>query len=200
MYPETLIKTLQNKKSDLIIPSSLDDDDSSSTCGDFSCPICWEAYAEGDRVCWSKNSQCNHVFHIDCIERWLMKQHDHCPCCRLNYLAQEEFDSAAESSTLEESTEHHFPYNPNISAESSLADILREMYRVTSSAVRTQSGLVISSNRRSNNSTTSTSGANNDTRTGSSSPRRRDVEESPSLALLALERSTSDIESGRMEI
>ena len=196
MYPETLIKTLQKKKSDLIIPSSLDGDDSSSTCGDFSCPICWEAYAEGDRVCWSKNSQCNHMFHIDCIERWLMKQHDHCPCCRLNYLAQEELDSA-ESATLEESTEHHFPYNPNISAESSLADILREMYRMTSSAVRTQSGVVNSNSRHSNNSTNS--GNNNDT-TGSSSPIRRDTEESPSLALLALERSTSDIESGRIEI
>lgn len=191
MYPESLIKTLQNTKSDLIIPACPDDDDSSSTCGDFSCPICWETYAEGDRVCWSKNSQCNHVFHIDCIEQWLMKQHDHCPCCRLNYLAQEEVDSAASA------TEHHFPYNPNISAESSLADILREMYRMTSSAVRSSGDQFSTQGGHNNNS--ANNGANNDT-AESSSPRRRHVEESPSLALLALERSSGDIESGRTEI
>lgn len=57
-----------------------DDDDDKPTC-----TICFNPYEAGDEICWSNNPQCNHMFHKDCIEEWLLR-HDECPCCRLNYL------------------------------------------------------------------------------------------------------------------
>ena len=49
------------------------------------CAICLNVYQEGDTICWSRNSECDHVFHHECIEEWLL-QHDDCPCCRSVYL------------------------------------------------------------------------------------------------------------------
>jgi len=49
------------------------------------CTICFNVYEAGDEICWSNNPQCNHMFHKDCIEEWLLR-HDECPCCRLNYM------------------------------------------------------------------------------------------------------------------
>ncbi len=50
-----------------------------------SCPICLEKYEVGDEIAWSKNDQCLHAFHLDCILDWLM-DHDQCPLCREGYL------------------------------------------------------------------------------------------------------------------
>ena len=50
-----------------------------------SCPICLEEYKVGDEIAWSKNDQCPHAFHLDCIMDWLM-DHDECPLCRGDYL------------------------------------------------------------------------------------------------------------------
>lgn len=49
------------------------------------CPICWEGYKVGEKVCWSKNKQCSHAFHFDCMVTWLV-DHDYCPLCRSPYL------------------------------------------------------------------------------------------------------------------
>lgn len=51
----------------------------------MTCPICLNEFSEGDIICWSHNPSCNHTFHMDCIEHWLLK-HDRCPCCRNDYL------------------------------------------------------------------------------------------------------------------
>ena len=44
------------------------------------CAICLDNFWEGDEVCSSPNTDCNHVFHYDCIYQWLLK-HDECPYC-----------------------------------------------------------------------------------------------------------------------
>ncbi len=49
------------------------------------CPICMESYTDGDDIAWSYNEACTHVFHRECIVRWLMKNDD-CPMCRSPYI------------------------------------------------------------------------------------------------------------------
>jgi hypothetical protein len=47
------------------------------------CPICLEAISEGHLVSWSQRlPNCRHVFHKDCIQKWLDSSHYGCPCCR----------------------------------------------------------------------------------------------------------------------
>ena len=50
------------------------------------CSICLNDYTEGDILCWSQNSECQHAFHKDCAMEWLM-QSTKCPLCRSNYLS-----------------------------------------------------------------------------------------------------------------
>lgn len=50
------------------------------------CPICLGEYEEGDILCWSQNSSCQHAFHKECAIEWLMS-HEECPLCRQNYLS-----------------------------------------------------------------------------------------------------------------
>ena len=52
------------------------------------CPICCEEYKKGDDISWSKNNECAHAFHTDCIVPWLMN-HSDCPMCRNDYLCLE---------------------------------------------------------------------------------------------------------------
>lgn len=54
-----------------------------------SCPICLDAYEDGEDVCWSKNDECVHAFHLSCMMEWLM-DNDDCPMCRANYLTNSE--------------------------------------------------------------------------------------------------------------
>lgn len=49
------------------------------------CQICLEYFQVGDRICWSRNLNCIHVFHYNCLESWLLK-HEKCPLCRATYL------------------------------------------------------------------------------------------------------------------
>ena len=50
------------------------------------CPICIMPFEAGDEACWSKNPECDHVFHTICLKPWLMT-HSECPCCRTDYLS-----------------------------------------------------------------------------------------------------------------
>lgn len=47
------------------------------------CSICLEGYCQSEKVCVSKNPDCSHVFHQECIAEWL-KRHDKCPLCRVD--------------------------------------------------------------------------------------------------------------------
>lgn len=62
------------------------------------CSICLNDYTEGDILCWSQNSKCQHAFHKDCAMEWLM-QSTECPLCRNNYLS---LDGDDELSTHDE--------------------------------------------------------------------------------------------------
>jgi hypothetical protein len=52
---------------------------------DTSCAICLGDYQKGEIVCWSHNAKCNHVFHLECAEEWLMRNVE-CPCCRFKFI------------------------------------------------------------------------------------------------------------------
>ncbi|CAJ1948261.1 unnamed protein product [Cylindrotheca closterium] len=77
-------------------PFQEDDEDTRPAC-----TICFNEYKPGDEICWSNHPQCNHMFHKDCIEEWLLR-HDECPCCRLNYMLPKEVGSEMNSSEMEE--------------------------------------------------------------------------------------------------
>ncbi len=72
------------------------------------CAVCLIKYEISDRVCWSSNSECSHVFHEDCMLQWhvaLGRKHSRrkrfsanpsekklldfdltCPCCRQDFI------------------------------------------------------------------------------------------------------------------
>jgi hypothetical protein len=62
---------------------SLGEDDESSV----RCAICLAPYVKHERVCESNNMSCLHVFHEDCMVKWL-KIHIRCPVCRQPYLVE----------------------------------------------------------------------------------------------------------------
>jgi len=78
-----------------IKPSSCDiDDEIQSSCEmntstqpeedsdvDMECSVCLEVFEAGDKLSWSRNLKCEHVFHQECLMPWLMT-HDECPYCR----------------------------------------------------------------------------------------------------------------------
>lgn len=68
------------------------------------CAICLVKYQPGNKVSWSSNEECRHVFHRDCILLWLLKKNgagggivgngNHnerrhlCPCCRREFVPE----------------------------------------------------------------------------------------------------------------
>ena len=52
---------------------------------EISCPICLEPMKRGEEVAWSKLRKCLHVYHYECITRWLFDGNMHCPVCRDRY-------------------------------------------------------------------------------------------------------------------
>lgn len=52
---------------------------------DVECPICLENFKENETVCWSRNPECHHAFHLTCAFSWLKENND-CPICRRPYV------------------------------------------------------------------------------------------------------------------
>lgn len=73
------------------------------------CPICICEFELGDEICYSRNTECPHMFHLSCMSEWLIK-HDVCPLCRLDYLkvsdGQEEATLNNDDNTQSTSTSH----------------------------------------------------------------------------------------------
>ena len=75
------------------------------------CAVCLTKYDVPNRVCWSSNSECSHVFHEDCMLHWLvvlgrkcsrrkrftknpsegmlLDFHMPCPCCRQDFISRD---------------------------------------------------------------------------------------------------------------
>jgi len=52
-----------------------------------SCSICLTSYCKGDSLVWSSNTLCPHVYHFECIMRWLcLRDESQCPMCRREYV------------------------------------------------------------------------------------------------------------------
>lgn len=64
--------------------NSILNDDESTSQSELVCSICLEEYNVGDKIAWSKNDECHHAFHKDCIIEWLVN-HQNCPICRKRY-------------------------------------------------------------------------------------------------------------------
>ncbi|RKO88643.1 hypothetical protein BDK51DRAFT_10140, partial [Blyttiomyces helicus] len=46
---------------------------------DPDCAICMDPFEDSDRV---RRLPCNHIFHVGCIDVWLVKETAACPLCR----------------------------------------------------------------------------------------------------------------------
>jgi len=64
----------------------------------MTCPICLDDYKVRDDIAWSKNDECSHTFHFDCILEWLLK-HDECPLCREDFLNAVQKENSADPET-----------------------------------------------------------------------------------------------------
>lgn len=54
-----------------------------------SCAICLSCYQSGERIVWSSNEACAHIFHHDCMITWINKRRSiDCPCCRQPFVGQ----------------------------------------------------------------------------------------------------------------
>ena len=54
---------------------------------DQHCAICQNKFQAKEFIasmCDAEDGGCTHIFHPDCIKKWLMT-HDACPCCRYNF-------------------------------------------------------------------------------------------------------------------
>lgn len=74
------------------------------------CAICLAEYEAGERVAWSSNPECTHLFHEDCVVQWLvslgrtkskmqrfgedpteaqlLNYKLECPCCRQEFISR----------------------------------------------------------------------------------------------------------------
>jgi hypothetical protein len=78
---EAIVEDLQSS----IVPSEPKEENEMEKELDNVCPICLAEFEGEDEICKSKNEECQHLFHLDCMVEWLMK-HDECPLCRCDYL------------------------------------------------------------------------------------------------------------------
>ncbi|GFH47497.1 hypothetical protein CTEN210_03972 [Chaetoceros tenuissimus] len=85
-------ETSQNK-GDIILPNTTggDIEDGAALISSSiqnMCAICCDNYEEGDDIAYSRNQECPHFYHVECILEWLMRDNnDDCPLCRSAFLA-----------------------------------------------------------------------------------------------------------------
>jgi hypothetical protein len=63
------------------------------------CTICLDEFAPGDRL---RKLPCDHVFHSNCIAKWLVERSATCPLCKLDlYIEPEEDDESSDGAAEE---------------------------------------------------------------------------------------------------
>lgn len=65
--------------------------------GPVDCPVCLgsfdEADDDGEKLLLRLLPECNHIFHVNCVDPWLM-DHSTCPLCRTNLVPGSESESS----------------------------------------------------------------------------------------------------------
>lgn len=81
------LPTKRRRKCNIVARKISDSFRSHNSAGDqpIGCSICLMDYEVGEDVCWSRNPECIHAFHKECIVDWLMRN-PQCPCCRRDYI------------------------------------------------------------------------------------------------------------------
>lgn len=82
------------------------------------CPICLNEYEEGEKM---RILPCEHAYHVECIDKWLLRNNRFCPVCKRRVLpggSDSESDDGRETATT---TSHvnHLPNEDENSNESS---------------------------------------------------------------------------------
>ena len=67
--------------------------DGTDDAGQLGCSICTEDFTKGEEV---RVLPCNHKFHPDCVDPWLLNVSGTCPLCRIDLRPKEEQNQAAE--------------------------------------------------------------------------------------------------------
>ncbi|CAG8074445.1 unnamed protein product [Penicillium nalgiovense] len=62
-------------------PTALEAKTEMPDAGNFSCPICTDDFTRGQDL---RVLPCNHQFHMECIDLWLMNLSGTCPLCRID--------------------------------------------------------------------------------------------------------------------
>ncbi|KAE8672750.1 Clathrin adaptor complex small chain family protein [Hibiscus syriacus] len=74
-FPTTGVCLPAARFEDLKLSGGGDGDDDGAVCA-----VCLAEFDDGDVV--SRIEKCRHVFHMDCIEKWMERDHFTCPLCR----------------------------------------------------------------------------------------------------------------------
>lgn len=82
------------------------------------CPICLNEYEEGEKM---RILPCEHAYHVECIDKWLLRNNRFCPVCKRRVLPggsdSESSDDGRENNT--NSTQAHVPNDDDDTNESS---------------------------------------------------------------------------------
>lgn len=74
------------------------------------CAVCLYEFCSGEEIRWLGN--CKHIFHKDCLDRWMDLDHRTCPLCRTPFLLHDLLDEfnqrllAADSCDLLQYVDH----------------------------------------------------------------------------------------------
>lgn len=66
---------------------------------DSTCSICLLEFKARDVISFSSNKDCQHVFHQDCILRWLYLKNK-CPCCHRTFLCGDQLKTAIDEQDI----------------------------------------------------------------------------------------------------
>jgi hypothetical protein len=145
--PKVKQDSVDTAATEIIDDTSSDEDEEEGRCNesntravDCFCSICLDEYGPGDVINWSVNRNCRHIYHHECIMAWLLiKGKQDCPCCRLNFIKQED-PAEQEEELLEVVTTYpgiRMNVPPLAQEEATTAANSSAFEQVTVSAIRT---------------------------------------------------------------